>query len=63
MNKYIIIEWPEIQEYMSYEGFRENACLINDESWLDQYGSSSYFVNESWINQIDKKLYGNNNYL
>ena len=32
MNKYIIIEWPEIQEYMSYEGFRENACLINDES-------------------------------
>ena len=45
--KYQIIEWPYIQEYMEYDGFETNAYLINEESWIDQYGPSSYFVNEA----------------
>ena len=53
--KFIIVEWPEIQFYMDQEEFDSNCCLINDESWLDQYGSSSYFVNEKWKQKIDKK--------
>lgn len=52
MTKYIIVEWPESQELMDHEGFDEHACLINDESWLDQYGSMSYFVEEDWLKNI-----------
>lgn len=46
---FIIIMWPDIQEYMDKEGFRENSHLINDEVGLDKYGSSAYFVNKAWL--------------
>ncbi len=54
MTKYIIKEWPETQKLMEYEGFYEHACLINEESWLDQYGFGSYFVEEDWLKSIGK---------
>lgn len=41
--KYILIEWPEVQELMSY-----------DEGWIDQYGPSSYFVEEDWLKKLKK---------
>lgn len=56
-SKFIIVEWPEIQLYMEQEGFNDNCYLINDTSWLDQYGSSSYFVNEKWKSKVDEKVY------
>lgn len=56
-DKFIIVEWPEVQKYMEKDGFNDNAFLINDESWLDQYGSSSYFIKESWKYKIDEKFY------
>lgn len=52
MKKYVIVEWPYTQAYMELDDFYEHACLINDEKWLDQYGSSSYFVEEDWLNSI-----------
>ena len=48
MDKYIVITWPEIQEFMEIEGFRENSYLINDEKGLEDFGSSAYFVNYDW---------------
>ena len=54
MDKYIIIQWPEIQEFMEIEGFEENSYLINDEKGLDDFGSSAYFVNTKWIDEFFK---------
>lgn len=52
--KYIIVEWPETQRLMEIEGFSDHSCLINDESWLDQYGPQSYFIEEDWFLKIKK---------
>lgn len=52
MNKYVIVEWPDIQFLMTESGFNEHACLINDDEWVSKYGSSAYFVEEEWLNRI-----------
>jgi len=31
---FIIVTWPEIQDYMDKPGFEENSCLINEEPFL-----------------------------
>jgi hypothetical protein len=52
---YELIEWPEIQELMDEEGFDKNACLANDEEFLDNQTSnpsSAYFVSVEWLNEI-----------
>lgn len=54
MDKYIIIQWPEIQEFMEIEGFEENSYLINDEKGLANFGASAYFVNTKWIDKFFK---------
>lgn len=51
-SKFVIVEWPEIQSYIDKERFDNNCCPINDDTWLDQYGALSYFVNE-----VDEKIY------
>ena len=28
---FVVIMWPDIQEYMEIEGFEDNSHLINDE--------------------------------
>lgn len=43
-----IVTWPEIQDYMTIDNFRENAILI-----VDTVGSSVYFVNTEWKRKID----------
>lgn len=52
--KYILIEWPEVQELMSYDDFDCHAHLVNDEGWIDQYGPSLYFVEENWLKKLKK---------
>lgn len=49
---YVPICWPEIQHYMDLPGFDENAYLINDEHGMDEFGSSAYFVDEDWLNDL-----------
>lgn len=51
LENYIIICWPEVQEYMTREGFDKNSSLIIDEHLVDLYGSSAYFVSKTWINK------------
>ena len=53
-DRFIVVTWPDIQNLMVFEDFNENACLINDQPFLDEYGSSAYFVRESWFNEIEK---------
>lgn len=56
MNEtFVIITWPEIQDYMDKPGFEENSCLINEEPFLSEYGSSAYFVRELWVEEADKQ--------
>jgi hypothetical protein len=52
MDKYIVITWPEIQDIMGLEGFRDNSYLINDEKGLEEFGSSAYFVNTKWLDKF-----------
>lgn len=47
-NRYLIVQWPDVQELMMKEGWEENSFLINDERGVQIYGSSAYFVEEDW---------------
>ena len=48
MKKYILVEWPESQEFMEMEG----VVLANDES----FGSSAYFVPEEIYVEFMEKV-------
>lgn len=52
---YEIITWPEVQELMELDGFRENSYLINDEKGMEDFGSSAYFVSVNWLINIRNK--------
>ena len=45
--KYILVEWPDVQDLMDKEGFKENSSLADEE----KFGSSAYFVSEEWYNE------------
>lgn len=49
-----VVTWPECQDLMCYEGFDENSELINSEKGLDLYGSSAYYVDEDWLNDVNQ---------
>lgn len=51
-DKFIVIQWPDVQDLMGEPGFRDNASLINDERFYQLYGDSAYFVNEEWYNKV-----------
>lgn len=55
MEKYIVVQWPDIQTYMDKEGFEDNAHLINDERGIELFGSSAYFINEGWADKVDSQ--------
>lgn len=47
-DKFIVIEWPDSQEIMDWDGFEDNAFLVCDEHGMEVFGSSAYFVDEDW---------------
>lgn len=49
---YVVICWPEIQYLFSEKGFEENSYLINDEKGFEDFGSSAYFVNKEWLDNL-----------
>lgn len=53
MTKFVVVGWPEIQSLMELEGFEENAYLILDDKGMEDFGSSAYFVNEDWLNEVE----------
>lgn len=48
-EEFVVVPWPEIQEYMEKEGFDNNSHLINDEVGIEKYGCSAYFINKEWL--------------
>ena len=55
---YVPVCWPEIQYYLDMDGFEENSYLINDDAGMDEFGGSAYFIDEDWLEEADKELYG-----
>ena len=49
---YVIITWPEVQDWMEEPEFKNNSYLINDEKGIEEFGSSAYFVDIEWMNKI-----------
>ena len=52
MDKFIVITWPEVQNYFELNGFREYSLLINDGVLYEEYGDSAYMVRESWLESL-----------
>ena len=46
MEKYVLVRWPESQNFMEEEWFQDEAILMNDYNKLDDIGSSAYFIPE-----------------
>lgn len=51
MENYEIYEWPEVQDLMEVEGFRENSTLIVPNNNIG-IGSSTYLVSVEWLKTI-----------
>ena len=51
MDTFIVITWPEIQDFMERPGFEENSLLINDGILYEEYGDSAYMVRKEWAIQ------------
>lgn len=51
-DHFIPITWPEVQELMTYNDFRDNAVLITDGKLYQTYGDSAYLVNQKWYNRF-----------
>ena len=48
INEYVLIEWPESQELMECDGFRDHSSLADCET----FGSSAYFVEKEWLDSL-----------
>ena len=49
-----VVCWPESQMLMELDGFEENSYHVNDDRGLLEFGSSAYFVNRKWLEEIVK---------
>lgn len=47
-DDFLVVEWPESQELMEYEGFMDNCTLLLS----DGFGSASYLVNKHWYGKL-----------
>lgn len=46
-NRYVLVEWPESQDYMDHVGYTENAVPHPSES-------GAAFILESWMQAVDR---------
>lgn len=53
MNKFDIVEWPDIQYLMELDGFYDNATLIEPNEAMG-IGSSTYLVDAEWLNSLEE---------
>lgn len=47
-NNYILLLWPEYQEIMDKENWRENAYHCGADNLYDTYHTDGYFVDKDW---------------
>lgn len=53
MEKYIILTWPEVQEYMDYDDFDAHSTLVYPNSLMDIEGCT-YLIDKEWYNEKSK---------
>ena len=53
MEDYEIIGWPDIQDLMDIDGFRENSTLI-EPNYNMGIDSSTYLVDKEWLNSLNE---------
>lgn len=53
MEDYEIVGWPDIQDIMDEEGFKENATLIEPNDAMG-IGSSTYLVDKEWLKYLEQ---------
>lgn len=41
---YTIIKFPEVQDYMDFDWFKDEAILINSKHGIETYGNSAYLI-------------------
>lgn len=51
-----IVMWPESQNLMEFEGFKQNCVLINSDKGLEEFGSSAYRVKADWLRKVRNGL-------
>lgn len=56
MSTYIIVEWPESQKFMGFPDFNAHSYLINDEKGVEIHGSSAYFIEKEWVDEVLCKI-------
>ena len=55
MERYVVITWPYSQSLAELDNFFEHSFLISDDTGIEVFGNSAYFVEERWLNQINSK--------
>ena len=53
-DTFVVVMWPDVQEYQDMEGFDTNSVLINDELLLGEYGGNAYLVRCYWLYEIHR---------
>ena len=51
-DMFVVVMWPDVQEYQDLDGFDDNSVLINDGPLLGEYGGSAYMVRCNWLMDI-----------
>jgi len=54
-NKFIIVQWPEVQDLIEKSGFNKNSILVNNEPLHTEYGDAAYLVRETWLKKVNKE--------
>jgi len=53
-DKYVVVQWPDIQILMEHIDFNKYCYLINDYDGIIKFGNSAYFVLESFYDTVIK---------
>lgn len=53
MEDYEIVGWPDIQDIMDEESFKENATLIEPNDAMG-IGSITYLVDKEWLKYLEQ---------
>jgi len=48
---FIVVTWPDVQEFFELDEFDENSILINKEELYNEYGSSAYLIRKIWLDE------------
>lgn len=53
MEKYIILTWPEVQDYMEYDDFEDHSTMIKPNMAIG-IDVCTYLIDKEWYNEKSK---------